>query len=131
MALTLEQPDLVLGLRPSASAPTVARRVLAHVGRRSPDLHDAIELIVSNVVTRACEMRPAASERIGLRGWRHDTVVRVEVEYASSEPAPVPSRERWPDEDIELLEALADRWGIDRPSPVSTMVWFEIDRPSP
>jgi hypothetical protein len=109
----------------------VARRVLSHVGRPSPDLRDAIDVIVSTLVTRACGLRPAASERIALRAWQQRTVVRVEVEAASSALGPTPEAKRWPDHDIELLEVLADRWGIEHQSRASTVVWFEMDRPSP
>jgi hypothetical protein len=90
-------------------------------------MHDAIELIVSNLVTRACGLRPAASEHIGLRAWKRPTIVRVEVEAASSGLSQSPRDGRWPDADIELIEGLADRWGIERPAEARTIVWFEID----
>ena len=105
----------------------MARRVVAHVGRESEDTHDAIEVIVSNLVTRACGLRPAASEHIGLRAWKRPAIVRVEVEAASSGLSQAPRDARWPDADIELIEGLADRWGIERPTQARTIVWFEID----
>jgi hypothetical protein len=128
IAVDLAQPDIVLGLRPNAFAPNVARRVVAHVGRPSVDVHAAIDMIVSSLVTRACGLRPAASEHIGLRAWKHPDLVRVEVEAASSVLSQRPRGVRWPDADIELIEGLADRWGIEHLSQERTIVWFEIDR---
>jgi hypothetical protein len=127
----LEQPDIVLGLRPGPLAPAVARRALVAVGQPARDvldLRDAIDVVVCNLVTRACALRPASSEWIALRAWKQPTVIRVEVEAASSELSRRPRGVRWPEADIELIEGVADRWGIERPSRTSTVVWFEIDR---
>lgn len=128
MPLTLEQPDITLGLKPNPYAPRVARQAVAEAGDTSPDLRDAVALMVSNLVTRVCRMRPAESERIGLRAWMLEEVVRVEVQATRNPLEPLAGDERWPDYDIELLEGLADRWGIDSPGSGARVVWFEIDR---
>lgn len=129
MLQTIKEPDIVLELKPGAFAPRVARQAVSQVGSPSPDLRDAVALIVSNLVTRACRLTPVAAERIGLRAWMPRSVVRVEVRSERNPFEPDPCHEeRWPDYDIDLLEGLADRWGVHCPSGTETIAWFEIDR---
>ncbi|QIG41529.1 GAF domain-containing protein [Nocardioides anomalus] len=111
-------------------APSAARRfvrdVLVEAGA-SEDLLSTAELCVSELVTNAVLHADSSSElRVVL-----DTALTVSVRDRGG-PAP----EAAPDDDpdplrvhgrgLQLVEALADRWGSERDA-VGTTVWFALD----
>lgn len=111
-------------------AVTAARRAVEDAfGDDLPDdAHDDLRLLVSEVVAnsvRHAELPDA--ERIGLTVEVGPTAVRAEVTDAGPgfEPTPRPSIETASGWGLELVEQLADRWGVEREN--ATRVWFEID----
>jgi hypothetical protein len=129
------QPDLSVALSAESFAPRLARHAVGSLDRPSPDLRDAVMLLTSNLVARACRRARDPSQVIELRAWMPRTVVRVEMnaldDLALTERAGAdaePSGQAAPDGyDRELLDGLADRWGIERDGE-RTWIWFEIDR---
>jgi hypothetical protein len=136
------QPDLSVALSAESFAPRLARHAVGSLDRPSPDLRDAVMLLTSNLVARACRRARDPSQMIELRAWMPRTVVRVEMntlddlalaagDLALTERAGAdaePSGQAAPDGyDRELLDGLADRWGIERDGE-RTWIWFEIDR---
>jgi anti-sigma regulatory factor (Ser/Thr protein kinase) len=121
----------VLRARPDAigEARKYVRDRLADI-LETPQLYDA-ELLTSELVTNAVR-HPIAGEdaliRIGIEVDPRTVRVSVvdagegfDVSKVASKP---PDNERgW---GLVLIEAVADRWGIDASPPHS--VWFEIDR---
>jgi hypothetical protein len=127
VGVALDQPDLELGLRAELFAPRLARQAVRVLDNPSPDLRDAVLLLVSNLVTRACRTAGDPSARIDLRAWMPALLVRVEV-IAVGELFPEgDGHSGEPDFDRDLLHGLTDRWGIEREED-TTLVWFEIDR---
>jgi hypothetical protein len=123
----LLQPDAVISLHPDRYAPRAARYFVSTIDRPSPDLRDVVVLLTSELVTRAvmlCE--GAGDELVELRIWMPADVVRVELRgphelvCRSSEPL-------HPQDDVMLIDDLADRWSIDA-SADDACIWFEIDR---
>ena len=127
MPIDMRSPDLEAKVQLDAYAPRFARHCVAQVDSPSPDLRDAVELLTSEVVTRAVELYDPGRE-LALRIWMPHDVVRVELEverdYSLSAGGPTG------DYPLVLLDGLADRWSID-PTPDPASVWFEIDRHPP
>ena len=120
-------PDLETQVQLDAYAPRFARHCVDQVDSPSPDLRDAVELLTSEVVTRAVELYPAGY-KLALRIWMPHDVVRVELDvgrdYSLGTSGPTG------DYPLVLLDRLADRWSID-PAGERATVWFEIDRHPP
>lgn len=98
-------------------------------GDLSPDLRDVIVLLVSELVTATVRERP--EDRAGaleLRSWGGPEVVRVELREPGAEWVwdRDPVREAT-DYGRQLVEQLADRWGVEHHERC-TELWFEIDR---
>jgi anti-sigma regulatory factor (Ser/Thr protein kinase) len=77
--------------------------------------------LVSNVVRHV-------GQPMTLRATSHPDWIRVEVTDASPDP-PVPHRvgpEAERGRGLQLVDGLADRWGVEPATPGKT-VWFEID----
>jgi hypothetical protein len=121
------QPDAVISLHPDHYAPRAARYFVRTVDRPSPDLRDVIVLLTSELVTRAV-MRcgGGGDELVELRIWMPADVVRVELRGARELLCPPPEPVH-PQDDVLLIEDLADRWSIDIDAD-DACIWFEIDR---
>jgi hypothetical protein len=125
--LESRQPDAVISLHPDRYAPRAARYFVGTVDRPSPDLRDVVVLLTSELVTRAVMLCEGyGDEVVELRIWMPADVVRVELRGArelvcrSSEPL-------HPQDDVMLIEDLADRWSVNV-SADDACIWFEIDR---
>jgi hypothetical protein len=124
MPVDIHEPDLVTSLHADPFAPRAARHCVGQVDSPSPDLRDAVALLTSELVTGAVEQDSA--ERIKLRVWMPQDVVRVELSVASdylldserATPHPYGAM---------LLDRVADRWAVT-PAQQGASVWFEIDR---
>jgi hypothetical protein len=124
MPVDMRSPDLEAQVSLDAYAPRFARHCVAQVDSPSPDLRDAVELLTSEVVTRAVQIY-ARGRKLSLKIWMPHDVVRVELQVgrdyslgAGGSPG---------DYALTLLDALADRWSVD-PAQEQASVWFEIDR---
>src|SRR5260370_37049063 len=73
------QPDLAVALSAENFAPRLARHAVGSVDRPSPDLRDAVMLLTSSLVARACRAAQDPSQKIELRAWMPRSVVRVEM----------------------------------------------------
>ncbi|MHB8233029.1 MAG: ATP-binding protein [Solirubrobacteraceae bacterium] len=127
MPLDMRSPDLEAQVQLDAYAPRFARHCVGQVDSPSPDLRDAVELLTSEVVTRAVELYDPG-RKLALRIWMPHDVVRVELEverdYSLGASGPTG------DYALVLLDGLADRWSIE-PACEPASVWFEIDRHAP
>jgi hypothetical protein len=127
MALELPPPDLAISLHPDHYAPRAARYCVRMVDRPSPDLQDVVVLLTSELVTRAVMRSDTTSDEcIGLRIWMPSDVVRVELRGARDLVC-APSELSHPQDDLLLVDTLADRWSIDTDEH-GACIWFEIDR---
>jgi hypothetical protein len=121
------QPDAVISLHPDRYAPRAARYFVGTVDRPSPDLRDVIVLLTSELVTRAVTLcEGCGDELVELRIWMPADVVRVELRGAS-ELLCRPPEPPHPQDDVLLIDDLADRWSIDVEAD-EACIWFEIDR---
>jgi hypothetical protein len=123
----LGHPDAVISLHPDPYAPRAARYCVSTVDRPSPDLRDVVVLLTSELVTRAvmlCESAP--DEFVELRVWMPPDLVRVEVRGSRELLCP-PAEPDHPQDDLLLVDGLADRWAIDADDH-DACIWFEIDR---
>jgi anti-sigma regulatory factor (Ser/Thr protein kinase) len=102
------------------------RRILAGTPKESLE---RVELLVSELVTNSVTHGALAAEQsVDLRVTYRPGLVRVEVvdPGAHFDPGQTPSpggESRW---GLYLLNAMADRWGIERLEHGKS-VWFEID----
>jgi hypothetical protein len=120
-------PDAVISLHPDSYAPRAARYCVATVDRPSPDLRDVVVLLTSELVTRSvmlCDR--AVDEFVELRVWMPPDLVRVELRGAR-ELLCAPVESDHPQDDLMLVDGLADRWAIDADEE-EACIWFEIDR---
>lgn len=123
----LSHPDAVLTLHPDSYAPRAARCCVATVDRPSPDLRDVVVLLTSELVTRAVTLcESAADEFVELRVWMPRDFVRVELRGAKDLLC-APAESDHPNDDLVLVDGLADRWAIDADDDAAC-IWFEIDR---
>ena len=112
-------------------APREARRAaIEQVGSRlGTDTLAALSLLVSEVVTNCVVHGGAADGRtIEIVGAveRDSVHVAVSAEGPAFEHTPkVPSTDAAGGRGLYIVDALADRWGIDAPPPT---VWFEMPR---
>lgn len=115
-------PSEHIGVPMATSSPRVARQFVA---ARLADIDrvDDVALLTSELVTNAVTHARSAAD-VTLR--RDGRAVRVEVRDRDV----APPRKRRPDErggrGLHLVEAIADRWGIETRHP-GKVVWFEID----
>lgn len=122
---------LAIDLDRSHGSPGEARRfVRRSLGKVAlhEDLVDAVELLVSELVTNAV-VHASSRPRVTLLVQAD----RVRVEVTDDDPA-LPAR-REPDADrpggrgLLLLDRLASAWGAE-PAEPGKVVWFEVDRPA-
>ncbi len=124
-------PDAAISLDLDRAAPRVARDHVTQVGEGlSPGLREAVELLTSELVTRAVQQcRPPSGPGVELRVWMGADVVRVEVR-APGKLLSLPLKRVGPDYDVVLLRQVADRWSIETAQYPACM-WFEINRHRP
>jgi hypothetical protein len=122
----LPPPDAVISLHPDRYAPRAARYIVGTVDRPSPDLRDVVMLLASELVTRAVMLCTSADEFVELRIWMPADTVRVELR-AARELICMPPEPARPQDDLLLIDDLADRWSIDVVEE-QACIWFEIDR---
>ena len=126
--LSLELPS-----RPAAAG--AARKALTALNGSlhlvSPERLVDAQLLISEVVTNAVRHGSADEDPIHVLVHANPETMRVEVRDQGlgfdPEQIPVPlpdATDRW---GLQLVAALAHRWGVDREH--GTVVWFEIDRP--
>ena len=125
----MAHPDLATSIPLGPFAARDARhRVADQLDSPSPDLRDAVQLLTSELVTRAVVQCASPSEvpKAELRAWTARDVVRVELEGPPGiDIAPRPDgRSHF---ELMLLDQVADRWSGED-APACTCVWFEIDR---
>ena len=118
-----------LMLRPESQAPTAARQALMGLTVIPDDRLDAIQLLVTELVTNSvihAGLRP--DDDIELSITRSSAGLRVEV--ADRGPGFVPPSP--PDDPfaehgrgLALVDMIGDRWGVQSDS--LTRVWFELD----
>jgi len=119
-----------IDLAPVRHAPRLARTFTAETLARwsvgGEDV-DAVRLVVSELVTNAVR-HARASQSITLELSRHDDVVRVMVSDESTsppEPGDLTSQTAEGGRGVELVDALADRWGSE-PRRGGKTVWCEL-----
>ena len=123
-------PRIEVQLDVGATAAAEARAAVGALdGRADASVLDDIRLLLSEVVTNAVRHSGApAGATIGLAVSVTRGAVRAEVTDSGRGFEPTPrSRPQleaggW---GLHLVDRLADRWGVERGSPVR--VWFEID----
>jgi anti-sigma regulatory factor (Ser/Thr protein kinase) len=113
---------------PDVTAPGAARSELAALPLRRRE-RDVVALLVSELVTN-CVRDAAVGTRQRIRMWAHvtDRAVRVEVIDGGGGIGVALRRAAPPDGGwgLQLVEELADRWGITHAA--GSHVWFELDR---
>jgi hypothetical protein len=127
VTVDLGPPSLAISFSLDDYAPRLARHQVARVGRPSPDLRDAVQLLVSELITRVVPAEPAqAGARADLRTWMTPDLVRVEVWTSASllERSGAAAEAAY---DEVLVGRIADRWSVDREDERACL-WFEIDR---
>ena len=121
--------DLRIRLAPAARSPRQARKALDSALPRG--LHDearaTVMLLVSELVTNAV-LHVGAEVDVDVHA---ETPGKVRVDVC--DPSPYPPRVRDPQmsstgRGMNLLDALADRWGVDVRNGGKS-VWFELDLP--
>jgi anti-sigma regulatory factor (Ser/Thr protein kinase) len=117
----------VLELPRDGKAAALARGALAEIENQDEDVFDRLAVLVTELVTNAVRHGRGA---IRLRATFDVGVIRVEVqdEGASFAAAEALAIEGTVDGGfgLKIVEALADRWGVDGSRGV---VWSELDLP--
>jgi anti-sigma regulatory factor (Ser/Thr protein kinase) len=120
----------VTQLPPRAQAVRMGRQSVRRVLSWAPtELIERVELLVSELVTNSVTHGALGPhQRVDLRVSCRPALIRVEVAdpgaHFDPEQPPSPGGEsRW---GLFLLNAMADRWGMDRLEQGKS-VWFEID----
>lgn len=122
-------PDLALELPVDAGSAAAARRAVEGGLSLEGETLETVKLLVSELVTnsvRHAGLPPSAE--IGLRARAGGGLVRVEVTDAGPgfDPANCPEPSEAGGWGLRLVDAMADRWGVEI-TPV-VRVWFELDR---
>lgn len=125
--------ELALRLRATVDSVRTARHAVDGFGPLGshPDVSFRVRLLITELVANSVRHAGLAkSDRIGLDIEASDVLVRVEVRDGGRGFQP-PARFDGPPEGtsgrgLYLVDALADRWGVDRGDRCTT-VWFEVD----
>jgi anti-sigma regulatory factor (Ser/Thr protein kinase) len=118
-------------LEQGAGAAGDARRALERLAGAltEPQLRD-VRLLTSELVTNAVRHAGLGpGDRIGLRVSLDPHALRVEVRdpgHGFVRRPPPPDPERASGWGLFLVEAVADRWGMEGTDP-GTRIWFELD----
>jgi anti-sigma regulatory factor (Ser/Thr protein kinase) len=119
--------DTVLSLERTTDAPRQARDRVRDLHRLHPNRVDDAVLLVSELVTNAVKCGPE-DEAIRVIVSTDDKATRFTVHDLGLGPLPemrAPADPAPGGHGLRLVDALADRWGVERGS---TRVWFELDR---
>lgn len=126
---TLLPPPTPLTIPRDARAPATARkhaRAIVASFALTPDQVDAVELIVSELVSNSVQhARSSDAIRLVIEG--RDTAARIEVHDACRRPpalAPT-SQEAESGRGLRLVAALSSAWGWDA-RPFGKSVWAEV-----
>ena len=123
---------LDLRLRPDLGAPERARRSLDRLsGDLDDDLLEDVRLLVNELVTNSVKFAGRGSIRLRMKA--SPDAVRVEVldegpGFRAPNEDSEPSLEETSGRGLFLVEAIADRWGVE--VDARTCVWFEIEAAS-
>jgi anti-sigma regulatory factor (Ser/Thr protein kinase) len=115
------------------SAPGAARQLAVGLGGRvTAPLVENVQLVVSELVTNSVRHSGAAADsHVGLWIALLDTAVRVEVTDLGGNggvmPHP-PDFERGGGFGLNLVRAVAERWGLEQSVAGGTRVWAELSR---
>lgn len=118
--------------REFASTPDAVERARhaldGFVGQLGPDVHYDSVLLISELVTNSVKHSKASNVLIELVACVTPSTIRVEVsdDGEEFEPPPIAHNDAESGRGLEVVQALADRWGM--PTRQGTAVWFEIDR---
>ena len=118
--------DTVLSLERTTDAPREARDRVRQLPHLDADRVEDAVLLVSELVTNAVKYGPD-HESIRLIVTTDDGATRFTVHDLGLGPLPEMRDEADPEpggHGLRLVDALADRWGVERGS---TRVWFELD----
>src|SRR3954451_17201772 len=119
---------LNLALDEAPDAPTIARRATAAINPQlGEERRSDLELLVSELVTNSIRHGTGNGSQIALEIAMMDEMVHVEVTDAGSDSVPKlqePDYERGTRWGLHLVDAIAERWGVDRGE--RTRVWFEL-----
>ena len=122
-------PDLALELPVEPESAAAARRAVESNLSLEGETLETVKLLVSELVTNSVRHAglPASAE-IGLRVFAAEKLVRVEVTDAGPgfDPANRPEPSEAGGWGLRLVDAMADRWGVEVVPVVR--VWFELDR---
>jgi anti-sigma regulatory factor (Ser/Thr protein kinase) len=121
--------DLALELPAEPGSASAARRAVEGGLALEGETLETVKLLVTELVTNSVRHAglPSGAE-IVLRARVSGELVRVEVTDAGRgfDPADRPEPSEAGGWGLRLVEALADRWGVET-SP-AVRVWFELDR---
>lgn len=123
----LPPPDLAISIHPDRRAPRAARYCVGTIERPPVELRESLVLLTSELVSRAVRRHERTSDELfELRVWIRSDVARVELCGACELLCAAPQPDD-PEDDLRLMDALADRWAIDSDERTAC-IWFEIDR---
>ena len=123
----LSPPDLAISIYPDRCAPRAARYCVGTIEHPPAELRESLVLLTSELVSRAVRRHQrTAPELFELRIWIRPNLARVELHGACELLCAAPGPED-PEDDLRLVDALADRWSIDSDEH-GARIWFEIDR---
>jgi anti-sigma regulatory factor (Ser/Thr protein kinase) len=118
--------DVVVALRPEATAIRAARRLLLREGLDA-DLQHTVCLLASELVTNSVRHgKLKETDRILLAARLTPEFVRVEIR----DPGPgfdADVRHETTGYGLRMLDMLSSRWSVDRDDN-GCRVWFEVDR---
>lgn len=128
----MEEDNPAVKLPPTPESVSVARRFVLQKCQQWHLLgsHDRLLLLVSETVTNA--VKHARSHLVEVRLVRQPPAVRVEVR--DDDPrAPIsgnPAEDAESGRGMQLVEALADEWGVTRHAGDGKTVWFDVTGPN-
>jgi serine phosphatase RsbU (regulator of sigma subunit)/anti-sigma regulatory factor (Ser/Thr protein kinase) len=119
---------LRLTLPSSPQAPSRARRAIERLSGELDDaLVEQLKLLATELVTNSCRHAAAKGDPIGLVLAVEDGVVRLSVTDTGpgfTAPDPQPSVDDEAGRGLFIVEAMADRWGVDNAD--GSRVWLEL-----
>jgi hypothetical protein len=118
----LREPDLVIALDADDRTADAARFCVGTIARPAPAARDRAEHLTAALLARSSSRRRSP---IDLRVWGGGETTRVELD-APAELLLTGLDERAADDAADLLDRLADRWGLEQ-AGAEVRVWFEVD----
>jgi hypothetical protein len=119
-AETDPSPDLVIAFDADERTADAARYCVRTIALPAAAARARAEQLTGALLARTCPpRRPRHSAPVELRVWRCREGARVEL-AGSAEALGA-------GEPVQLLERLADRWGVEHDERGEARVWFEVD----